>query len=76
VQPTEENVDIVLGQLKRVLASSERIGFHLSDVRTRCAALETHARGAVALLGALERRLERFDARLARVERKLEGSNP
>ena len=61
-----------LEYLRRIRTSIERIETDISDMKTRLSALEEVAGQMLVLLGAINKRQDRFDERLARIERRLE----
>jgi hypothetical protein len=62
---TEETVNVVLELLRRVRASQERMELDVRDVKVRMSAVEI-------VLGTLNSRMDRFDERLSRIERRLD----
>ena len=71
---TEPSDNIVLEHLRRIRASQERMEADIGDIKMRLAALEEVAGQLLVLLGAINKRQDRFEERLARVERRLELS--
>jgi hypothetical protein len=62
----------MLDMLRRVRASQERTELDVADVKVRMSALEQHQGQLLALLGTLSQRLDRFDERAGRIERRLD----
>ena len=69
---TEETENLVLELLRRVRASQDRTELDLSDVKSRVSALGGMHGQALVLLGTMSQRMDRFDERLGRVERRLD----
>ena len=69
---TEENENMVLEMLRRIRASQERTELDLADVKSRVSALEQMLGQVLVLLGAMSQRMDRFDERLGRIERRLD----
>ncbi len=69
---TEETESLVLEMLSRIRASQERTELDVADVKVRMSALEQHQGQLLTLLGTLSQRLDRFDERAGRIERRLE----
>jgi hypothetical protein len=69
---TDENENMVLEMLRRIRASQERMELDLIDVKGRISAIEQVQGQVLNLLGGLGVRMDRFEERLSRVERRLE----
>jgi len=72
---TEETENLVVEHLRRIRASQERMELEISDLKSRVSAIELIQGQILALLGGLGQRMDRFDERLARIERRLELVN-
>ena len=68
----EDRDNVFLEMLRRIRASQERTELDLADVKSRVSALEQMQGQALVLLGAMSQRMDRFDERLARIERRLD----
>jgi predicted nucleic acid-binding Zn-ribbon protein len=68
---TEETENLVLELLRHMRSSLEALAADMSDVKLRLTALEEHLASQQMQLVGLNRRMDRFDERLARVERRL-----
>ena len=68
----DEATNLVLEHLKRIQSRLGNIELDVSDVKTRLSAMEQHQGHILALLGSLGGRMDRFDERLARIERRLD----
>jgi hypothetical protein len=62
----------MLDMLRRIRASQQRTELDVADVKVRMSALEQHQGQLLALLGTLSQRLDRFDERSGRIERRLD----
>ncbi len=69
---TDEVGNLVLEQLRLMRASMQKLEFDMADVKVRVSMLETNTGQVITALGALNARMDRFDERLARVERRLD----
>ena len=69
---TEETENLVLEHLRRIRASQERMELEISDLKSRVSAIELIQGQILALLGGLSQRMDRFDERLSRIERRLD----
>ena len=69
---TEETENMVLEMLRRIRASQERTELDIADVKSRVSALEQMQGQVLVLLGTMNQRMDRFDERLGRIERRLE----
>jgi hypothetical protein len=69
---TEETDNMVLEMLWRIRASQERTELDLADLKSRVSALKQMLGQVLVLLGTMCQRIDRFDERLGRIERRLE----
>jgi hypothetical protein len=69
---TEERDNMVLEMLRRIRASQERTELDLADVKSRVSAMEQMQGQVLVLLGTMSQRMDRFDERLGRIERRLD----
>ena len=69
---TEETDSLVSEHLRHIRAKVDRIDSDLSDVKARISALEVATGQVIAMMGGLNQRMDRFDERLGRIERRLE----
>ena len=67
---TDEVGNLVLEQLRLLRASMQKLEFDISDIKVRMSMLETNTGQVITSLGALNARMDRFDERLSRVERR------
>ncbi len=69
---TEETENLVVEMLRRIRGSVERIEQDMADVKVRLSSLEAlQGRHLISFAG-LNSRMDRFDERFARIERRLE----
>jgi hypothetical protein len=68
----EETDNLVLEMLRRIRASQERTELDIADLKGRVSALEQVTGQVLVLLGTMAQRMDRFDERLARIERRLD----
>ena len=69
---TGDAENAILDALRRIRASQERTELDVADVKVRMSALEQHQGQLLTLLGTLSQRLDRFDERSGRIERRLD----
>ena len=69
--PDEPN-NIVLEHLRHIRRAVDRIELDLTDVKSRVSSLEQVQGQILALMGTMNQRMDRFDERLGRVERRLD----
>jgi hypothetical protein len=69
---TEETESLALELLRGIRVSLTRIELDVCDLKRRASALEQMQGHALLLLGAMSQRMDRFDERLCRIERRLD----
>ena len=69
---TEETENQVIEHLHWIRASMDRMQFDICDLKSRVTAMEIIMRQLVSILTAQSRRLDRFEERMGRIERRLE----
>ena len=69
---TEETENLVLEMLRKIRASQERMEHDLVDIKVRLSAVEHLLGQHQLMLAALNSRMDRFDERLGRIERRLD----
>jgi hypothetical protein len=69
---TEETDNMVLETLRRIRESQERTELDIADLKSRVSALEQMLGQVLVLLGTMGQRMDRFDDRLGRIERRLD----
>ena len=69
---TEGTENLALEMLRRIRASQERMELDIMDLKTRVSAIEQVQGQVVVLLGGIGQRMDRFEERLARIERRLD----
>lgn len=72
---TEETENLVLELLRRTRASQERMEQDIADLKTRMSSVEAMLGQQQIQLAALNGRMDRFDERLGRIERRLDLVN-
>jgi hypothetical protein len=68
----DESDNIVLEHLRRIRASQERTEIDIGELKSRASVLEEVTGQVLNLLGTMNKRMDRFDERLARIERRLD----
>jgi hypothetical protein len=69
---TDEPNNIVLEHLRHIRRAVDRIELDLTDVKSRVSSLEQVQGQILALMGTMNQRMDRFDERLGRVERRFD----
>ncbi len=69
---TEETENLVLELLRKTRASQERMEQDITDIKVRMSAVENLLGQQQIQLAALNGRMDRFDERLGRIERRLD----
>jgi hypothetical protein len=68
----EDLESLVLEHLRRIRASQERTELDISELKSRVPSLESVTGQVLNLLGTMNQRMDRFDERLGRIERRLD----
>lgn len=69
---TTEESSFMIEMLKRIRASQERMEADVGDLKLGMSAVEQHLAQVQFQLGGLNSRMDRFDERLTRIERRLD----
>jgi hypothetical protein len=64
--------NLVLEHLRRIRASQERTELDMAELKARASGLEQVTGQILTLMGTLNQRMDRFDERLGRIERRLD----
>ncbi len=72
---TEETENLVLELLRKIRASQERMESDISDLKVRMSSVENLLGQQQIQIATLNGRLDRFDERLGRIERRLDLVN-
>ena len=67
-----ETDNLVLEQLRRIRASQERSELDIAELKSRVSSIELVQGQIFSLLGTINQRMDRFDERLGRIERRLD----
>jgi hypothetical protein len=68
----DEPNNIALEHLRHIRRAVDRIELDLTDVKRRASSLELVQGQILALMGTMNQRMDQFDERLGRVERRLD----
>jgi chromosome segregation ATPase len=68
----DETTNVVLEHLRRIRASQERMELDIGEIKGRLSALEQTTGQVLNSIGIMNQRMDRFDERLARIERRLD----
>jgi hypothetical protein len=68
----DEPNNIILEHVRHIRRAVDRIELDLTDVKSRVSSLEPVQGQILALMGTINQRMDRFDERLGRVERRLD----
>jgi len=69
---TAETESLMLEQLRRIRASMERMELDVQDLKVRMSLVEQTSGQILIAVGGLNQRMDRFDERLGRIERRLD----
>ncbi len=69
---SSETETLVLEMLRRIRSSQERMELDIGDLKSRVSLIEQMQGQMLALLGGLGQRMDRFEERVARIERRLD----
>ena len=69
---TEDTENLVLEMLRRIRFSQERMELDLIDLKSRVSVIEQIQGQILSLLGGLGQRMDRYEERLSRIERRLD----
>jgi hypothetical protein len=69
---TSETEDLVLEMLRRIRSSQERMELDIADLKGRVSVIEQVQGQILSLLGGLGQRMDRYEERLSRIERRLD----
>jgi polyhydroxyalkanoate synthesis regulator phasin len=69
---TTETENLVLELLRRIRASQDRVELDIADLKLRMSAVEQHLGQTPVQLAGLNARMDRFDERMSRIERRME----
>ena len=72
---TEETENLVLEILRKVRSSQERMEQDITDLKIRMSSVETMLGQQLIQFATLNTRMDRFDERLGRIERRLDLVN-
>jgi len=68
---TEQFDNLVLEQLRHIRGALEGVAADVSDMKLRMSSLEEHMGSQQVQFAGLNRRMDRFDERMTRIERRL-----
>jgi chromosome segregation ATPase len=68
----DEPNNIVLEHLRHIRRAVDRLELDLTDVKSRVSVLEQVQGQILTLLGTMNQRMDRFEERLGRIERRLD----
>lgn len=68
---SEQTESMVLELLRRIRASQDRTEADVADIKLRMSAMETHLGQMQVQFAGLNSRMDRFDERVTRIERRL-----
>jgi septal ring factor EnvC (AmiA/AmiB activator) len=68
----DEPFNLVLEHLKRIQGKLDALSLEMGDIKLRMSAVEGHLGQLMLQNGTIHSRLDRFDERLSRIERRLD----
>jgi hypothetical protein len=69
---TEDVQNLVLEHLKHIRGRVDVLALDMTDVKSRVSSLEELQGQLFVMLGAMSKRMDRFDERLGRIEKRLD----
>ncbi len=73
---TADMENLVLEMLRRIRSSQERMELDIIDMKSRVSSIEQFQGQILSLLGGLGQRMDRYEERLSRIERRLDLVEP
>jgi len=71
-----DNVEsLILEHLRHIRSKMDAVSLDLSDIKSRVSSLEETQGQLLVMMGGLGKRMDRFDERLGRIERRLDLEN-
>jgi hypothetical protein len=68
----DETANVVLEHLRRVRASQDRMELDVGEMKSRMSVLEQTTGQILISIGTMNQRMDRFDERLSRIEKRLD----
>lgn len=69
---TGDRDDLMLELLRRIRAEQEETRFEIQELKTRATSVDEHLSGLIISVSGINSRMDRFDERLKRIERRLD----
>lgn len=71
-----DNVEsLILEHLRHIRSKMDAVSLDMSDIKSRVSSLEETQGQLLGMMGGLGKRMDRFDERLGRIERRLDLEN-
>ncbi|MCE2889983.1 MAG: hypothetical protein ACK5XZ_12045 [Hyphomonadaceae bacterium] len=71
-----DNVEsLILEHLRHIRSKMDAVSLDMSDIKSRVSSLEETPGQLLVMMGGLGKRMDRFDERLGRIERRLDLEN-
>ncbi|WP_085340265.1 hypothetical protein [Aquidulcibacter paucihalophilus] len=71
-----DNVEsLILEHLRHIRSKMDAVSLDMSDIKSRVSSLEETQGQLLGMIGGLGKRMDRFDERLGRIERRLDLEN-
>jgi hypothetical protein len=71
-----DNVEsLILEDLRHIRSKMDAVSLDMSDIKSRLSSLEETQGQLLVMMGGLGKRMDRFDERLGRIERRLDLEN-
>ncbi|MFM1976675.1 MAG: hypothetical protein RL145_1521 [Pseudomonadota bacterium] len=71
-----DNVEsLILEHLRHIRSKMEAVSLDMSDIKSRVSSLEETQGQLLVMMGGLGKRMDRFDERLGRIEKRLDLEN-
>ncbi len=72
---TDTIESLILEHLRHIRSKMEAVSLDMSDIKSRVSSLEETQGQLLVMMGGLGKRMDRFDERLGRIEKRLDLEN-
>ncbi|MCA3696952.1 hypothetical protein [Aquidulcibacter sp.] len=72
---TDTIESLILEHLRHIRSKMDAVSLDMSDIKSRVSSLEETQGQLLVMMGGLGKRMDRFDERLGRIERRLDLEN-
>jgi archaellum component FlaC len=72
VEVTDDRAEIMLELLRRIRSEQQEMHIEIQELKTRATSVDEHLSGLIISMSGVHSRMDRFDERLKRIERRLD----